>query len=156
MTAIVAMTTPIGCASKAVRITNSPAPLPIKKVVVKMDHLELREAIYFETEEARIKSVSFRVLDEVASTLQDHPEIVVLRIEGHTDNRGPDRYNDKLSRERAEAVRQYLVDQGIESGRLRSKGYGAKKPLDMSDSPAAWERNRRVEMFIAKRRSPSA
>ncbi|MFT4625947.1 MAG: outer membrane protein OmpA-like peptidoglycan-associated protein [Myxococcota bacterium] len=121
------------------------------RVVVTEQQIELKESIFFETAKAVIKEVSFPLLDEVATILLDHPEIEVLRVEGHTDSRGSASYNKTLSEARAASVRQYLVGNGVEPGRVRSVGYGEEKPLDAGNNAAAWEKNRRVDMFIEKK-----
>jgi outer membrane protein OmpA-like peptidoglycan-associated protein len=121
------------------------------RVVVTEQQIELKESIYFETAKTVIKDVSFPLLDEVSNILLDHPEIEVLRIEGHTDARGSASYNKELSEGRAASVRQYLIEAGVEPGRLRSVGYGEDKPLDTSSTAAAWEKNRRVDMFIEQK-----
>src|SRR5690606_9461608 len=83
-----------------------------ENVVVTDTRIELKQTIFFDTGRATIKPVSFPLLDEVAQALQDHPTIRV-RIEGHTDSQGKDAYNLRLSRQRAQAVRQYLMGRGV-------------------------------------------
>jgi OOP family OmpA-OmpF porin len=74
-----------------------------------------------------------------------------LRVEGHTDSRSSDSYNMKLSQSRAEAVRDYLVAQGVSGKRLAAVGRGEREPLDARETPDAWDLNRRVEFIIVKR-----
>jgi outer membrane protein OmpA-like peptidoglycan-associated protein len=69
-------------------------------------------------------------------------------IEGHTDDRGTDPHNNKLSTDRASSVRSYLVKSGISADRLDAKGYGKTKPIEKGVSDAARQRNRRVEFRI--------
>ncbi len=121
------------------------------RVVVTVERVELREKVMFGFNKASIKPESYPLLDEVAGVMRDHPEIQVLRIEGHTDERGSASYNMKLSDDRAASVRQYLVDHGIAADRLRSVGYGESKPLNPEHDEEAWEQNRRVEMWIEDR-----
>ena len=83
--------------------------------------------------------------------LLDHPEIELVRIEGHTDSRGSEASNQSLSDKRAASVRKYLIDKGVEEARLNSIGYGESKPVDPREVPEAWEKNRRVDFFIEKR-----
>ena len=73
-----------------------------------------------------------------------HPEIT-LEVQGHTDSRGSDRHNMRLSDRRANAVRDYLVGQGIESSRLVARGYGETRPLESNRTRAGRAANRRVE-----------
>ncbi|RME29425.1 MAG: OmpA family protein [Deltaproteobacteria bacterium] len=121
------------------------------KVVVTVERVELREKVLFDFNQATIKPESYPLLDEVVAVMKEHPEIEVLRIEGHTDERGSAAYNLELSEKRAEAVRQYLIDHGIAPERLRAVGYGESKPLNPGHDEEAWEQNRRVEMWIEKR-----
>ncbi len=120
------------------------------KVVVTRDRIDLKDKIYFETASAKIKAESFGLLDQAVQILQDYPEIALLRIEGHTDSRGSDTYNLKLSGERAASVRQYFIDKGIAGERLTSKGFGETQPLDPANNEAAWSKNRRVDFFIER------
>jgi outer membrane protein OmpA-like peptidoglycan-associated protein len=73
-----------------------------------------------------------------------------VSIEGHTDNQGPDDYNQDLSERRAASVRRYLISQGVESERLRSKGFGESQPIDDNRTAAGRAENRRVEFLIIK------
>ena len=76
--------------------------------------------------------------------MRDFPDITI-EIQGHTDSRGGDDYNMRLSGERAEAVRQYLMQQGIAAGRLTARGYGETRPIDTNRTEAGRANNRRVE-----------
>jgi outer membrane protein OmpA-like peptidoglycan-associated protein len=90
------------------------------------------------------------LLNDVAAMLKDNPQIESLQVEGHTDAVGSAASNRKLSTERAEAVRTYLVKQGIAKGRLVAKGFGPDKPVASNDDDAGREQNRRVEFNILK------
>ena len=115
------------------------------------DRINLREKVYFDTNRATIKSASFPLLDEVATTMIDHPEIVKIRIEGHTDERGSDSYNLDLSTRRAASVLRYLQDRGVAADRMESAGLGETRPINPESNAGAWEQNRRVEVFILER-----
>ena len=104
--------------------------------------------INFETAKAVIKPDSFGLLDQAVKILVDYPEIRKLRIEGHTDSRGSDTYNLKLSSDRAASVMKYFIDKGVDPNRLTSQGFGESKPLDPANNEAAWTKNRRVDFFI--------
>ncbi|MCO4747682.1 MAG: OmpA family protein, partial [Proteobacteria bacterium] len=121
------------------------------RVVVTRTRIDLSEKVYFDTNKATIKAESFGLLDEVATVLMDHPEIIRIRIEGHTDSRGSDKYNLELSKSRAASVLDYLVSKGVETERLESEGFGESKPLDTKQNAKAWEMNRRVDIFITER-----
>ena len=124
--------------------------MPARATVTK-EKIEIADKVYFETAKAAIKPESFGLLDDVASILVANPEITKIRIEGHTDSRGNADYNRKLSDARAASVRQYLIDKGVEAGRLESIGYGEDKPVDTANNAAAWEKNRRVDFFVVER-----
>ncbi|MED5371730.1 MAG: OmpA family protein [Myxococcota bacterium] len=121
------------------------------KVELEAERITIKDSVYFETNKAIIKSESHELLDEVAAILIAHPELTKIRIEGHTDSRGAADYNKDLSQRRAEAVQDYLVSKGVEAGRLEAVGYGEEKPLDERNNAAAWEKNRRVDFFVAER-----
>ncbi len=111
-------------------------------------HLVL-ENVNFEVRKADITESSFTALDELAKFLEEYPDMVI-QIEGHTDNVGSEKYNDRLSQNRAESVREYLEGKGIKSGRIKAKGYGFDKPLVPNDSEENRSKNRRVEFKILK------
>jgi len=94
--------------------------------------------------------VSFPLLNEVAQALTDNPTIHV-RIEGHTDSRGSDKFNLKLSKGRAKSVMTYLINKGISTDRMESEGYGESQPIADNRTAAGRAENRRVEFFITSR-----
>lgn len=115
------------------------------------DRIDLRDSVYFATNQAEILPVSATLLQDVIGILNDHPELTQIRIEGHTDSRGSAAYNLDLSGRRAASVRQYLVDRGIADSRLVSEGFGENQPLDDRQVPEAWTKNRRVDFFVVER-----
>ena len=123
------------------------------RVVVTDTEIKILDKVYFEYNRAAIKRQSYPILDAVVGTLQGNPGIRLVEIQGHTDERGSDSYNLQLSEERAQSVRQYMVDKGVSPDRLRGKGYGESKPVDPAHNEAAWGKNRRVEFLIVKRAS---
>jgi outer membrane protein OmpA-like peptidoglycan-associated protein len=120
-------------------------------VVVKQENIEIRQKIQFATGKSKIRWRSFRLLKQVAQTLQAHPEIRIIRIEGHTDSRGRDVVNQRLSELRAQAVRRYLVKQGVDPERLVAVGYGESMPIASNRSRRGRMANRRVEFTIMQR-----
>lgn len=90
---------------------------------------------------------SLTELDRLASMLQKYPALHVT-IEGHTDIVGNAEKNLILSKERAKAVADYLVQKGVKPDRVTSHGYGSTRPLSTEDTPAAHAKNRRVEFII--------
>lgn len=121
------------------------------RVVVTNDRVVILEKIFFEFDSAVIKPVSYGILDEVVAVLDEHREIELLEIQGHTDNQGPEDYNRKLSQKRAEAVMAYLTGNGVDGRRLLARGYGEDQPLSVGDTEEAWATNRRVEFLIRRR-----
>ncbi|HET7506201.1 MAG TPA: OmpA family protein, partial [Kofleriaceae bacterium] len=98
-------------------------PKKYNLVVVTEKKIELKQTVYFDTNKATIKPVSFALLDDVALALKDNPKIQV-EIQGHTDSQGDDNFNLKLSQRRAESVRAYLLKKSITADRMTAKGYG--------------------------------
>lgn len=131
---------------------EEPAPEPEKRVEVKEEAIELSEIVQFKSGSAELLPESEKLLDEVASAMKEHPEILRIRVEGHTDSRANSHYNRKLSRARARSVRKYLIGQGVPGRRLVARGYGEKDPVDTNRTPEGRYKNRRVEFKILKRK----
>ena len=105
--------------------------------------------IFFEFAKAELKPESFPELNRIATFFKSNTKIV-SEISGHTDNVGSDEVNNKLSQERADVVRNYLLTQGVPAERLTAKGYGKNKPKVANDTPENQAINRRVEFEILK------
>ncbi|MBN2359161.1 MAG: OmpA family protein [Deltaproteobacteria bacterium] len=120
------------------------------QVTVTAEKIEIGDKVYFDTDKATIKARSFKLLDQVASILMAHPEIELVRIEGHTDSQASDDYNLKLSQQRADAVKDYLATKGVGVERLEAIGFGETKPVASNNTAAGREKNRRVEFHIVK------
>ena len=107
---------------------------------------ELRfENIHFDTESAALDMTAKRALDGIATMLKRNPDAEV-EIAGHADARGPEDYNMRLSVSRAEAVRQYLAQQGVEVSRMTVRGFGESQPVASNDTASGQAQNRRVEL----------
>lgn len=104
--------------------------------------------VLFDTAKSDLKKGAYATIEKLSEFLEEYPERKVL-IEGHTDSVGGDQYNLGLSINRAEAVRDVLMEMGIDSARIRTKGYGKKFPVASNDTPAGRQRNRRVEIIIS-------
>ena len=128
---------------------NDGCPDLYKLVVVTAKKIELKQKVFFATAKARILPRSFALLNEVGKVLKDRPKIHI-RIEGHTDSRGNNRYNLKLSQRRADSVRRYMENQGVGNNRMVSVGYGETRPIASNRTRAGRAMNRRVEFFITK------
>jgi outer membrane protein OmpA-like peptidoglycan-associated protein len=135
---------------EAKRPAPPPPPPKVKRVVVTDSNIQINDKVQFELGKAEIKPDSFGLLDEVAKVLQENPQIEQVEVQGHTDSTGDAKYNRKLSQQRAESVRDYLIKKGIKKGRLVAKGYGPDKPIADNATPEGQEKNRRVEFLILK------
>ena len=88
-----------------------------------------------------------KLMDELIKGFEKaNPGIKKIRIEGHTDSRGARDMNMKLSSDRAASCRQYLIDHGVDAGRLASEGLGPDKPIDDNKTEPGRQKNRRVEV----------
>ncbi len=130
--------------------TADGCPQKYQLVVVTESKIELKQTVYFATARAKIKSVSYPLLNEVAQALDDHPKLRV-RIEGHTDSQGSDKYNLKLSGSRANSVRDYLIRRGVDADRMVAMGYGERVPIADNRTKGGRSQNRRVEFVIIDR-----
>lgn len=103
--------------------------------------------IKFETGKATIKKESYGILDEVVKVMQENPTYD-LEIHGHTDDKGDDAKNMKLSEDRAASVRTYLEGKGVAANRLKSYGHGETMPVADNKTAAGRAQNRRVEFKV--------
>ncbi len=108
----------------------------------------IAEQVQFETGSAQIRTESDKVLQAVLAVFNKHPEITMVSVEGHTDNRGTREFNIGLSRDRAASVVQWLVYHGVSRDRLTSSGFGPDKPIADNNTEAGRQKNRRVEFHI--------
>jgi peptidoglycan-associated lipoprotein len=107
----------------------------------------LEETIYFDYDEAAIRSDAERVLRQKMDILRNSPAVQV-RIEGHADERGSTEYNIALGNRRAESVRQFLTGFGLDAGRFAIVSYGEERPQAQGSDESAWAQNRRAEFVI--------
>ncbi len=103
--------------------------------------------VFFDYNKSTLKSESFLELDRVVKLLTDNPSMRI-ELSGHTDNRGTDEYNQKLSEDRAKSCVEYLTSKGIAPSRLEFKGYGEAKPINPNNTEEGWAENRRTEFKI--------
>lgn len=129
-----------------------PAEPPPPTATMGGETIELSETVQFETGSAVLIDRSKTLLDDVARTLQANPDVTRVQIEGHTDAVASDRTNMKLSQDRVNAVKQYLVGAGVEAKRLATKAFGKRKPIADNTTEEGRAKNRRVEFRILKRK----
>lgn len=120
----------------------------------KVDEKFVIENVYYDFNKAELKPESFTALDEIVRMLNTYPNMSI-ELGAHTDSKGSDTYNMKLSEARAQSVVKYLVEKGIAAERLVAKGYGETAPVapnevDGKDNPEGREKNRRTEFKVLK------
>lgn len=123
-----------GCPDAAIELTE--------------DRIELKQRIHFAFDTAEILVRSHPILDEIAQAIREHPEVGMVRIEGHADDQGSRQYNQELSEQRARAVHAHLVGLGIKHARLVPSGRGESKHRASGKSERARAENRRVEFLV--------
>ena len=120
------------------------------KVIIQDNNIIILDKIKFKTGSAEILPESDSILDAVATTIEHHPEFVLMEIAGHADERATDKFNLSLTQRRVDSVRAAILKRGVPANKVRSKGYGEYCPEDPEHNEEAWEKNRRVEFKIVK------
>jgi outer membrane protein OmpA-like peptidoglycan-associated protein len=105
------------------------------------------ENIFFDFNKATLRNESIAELNRVVRILNDNATLKI-EIGGHTDSKGSDAYNEHLSKNRAESVVNYIVEQGVDKSRLTFKGYGESTPIASNDTEEGRQENRRVEFEV--------
>jgi outer membrane protein OmpA-like peptidoglycan-associated protein len=123
-----------------VRVDGSGCPINKKE-----DLDQLKKGIQFKTGSAKLTKSSYSTLNDIADLMNKIPE-ANLEVQGHTDNKGSEAKNKKLSEARASSVVNYLVKKGVAKDRLRAAGYGSEKPIADNGDAAGRAQNRRVEL----------
>jgi peptidoglycan-associated lipoprotein len=108
----------------------------------------LNAHIFFEFDSAMLGSEAQKVLNQKAQWLFENPDVKAVLIEGHCDERGTDAYNMALGAKRASVVKEFLLNLGVDAGRLETQSYGEEKPLVMGNDEAAYSKNRRASFVI--------
>jgi OmpA-OmpF porin, OOP family len=116
-------------------------------VEVKKDRIDIKQQVHFATGKSMVRPDSRALLNQVVQVLNDYPKMRVS-IQGHTDSQGGEALNMRLSQERAEAVREYLVEKGVAPERLEALGYGPTKPIATNRTAKGRSLNRRTEFRI--------
>ena len=106
--------------------------------------------IEFELGSSRVSSESADTLAKIGSVLATCGAGQSFEIAGHTDDRGPEEVNQRLSKQRADSVESALVKRGVDDGRLEAEGFGESRPAAPNSSPGGRAKNRRVEFIITE------
>jgi outer membrane protein OmpA-like peptidoglycan-associated protein len=138
---------PRGEVSVQIAVTKRPTRA---NVVVTDKELKLKKEVHFQHDSSQILPDSMGIIEEAADALRSHAEIANVEVQGHTDDSGTPEYNLRLSGERANAVREALILNGVEPNRLTARGYGQEKPLVPNTNDANRAKNRRVQLMIQK------
>jgi peptidoglycan-associated lipoprotein len=110
---------------------------------------DLKE-IHFDLDQARIRPQEARLLEGNARWLKSRQEMMVM-VGGHADERGSEEYNMRLGERRADAVKRYLIGQGVEADRIQTASYGERQPTCPDRSEGCWSKNRRAEFQVKPR-----
>jgi len=134
-------------------VPGAPSSDPAKNgcpqiVTIQAGQLKISAQLKFESASAKVLPETHWILEAVAQTMKDHPEIKHLRVEGHTDDKGYEAANKLLSANRAASVMKELVKLGVEKGRLTSVGLGSANPIADNATESGRAANRRVEFHI--------
>ncbi|CAM4090993.1 OmpA family protein [Flavobacterium antarcticum] len=128
-------------------VANMGCPEMTQEQVIKLN--AYAKTILFNSGKSSFKQETYPVLQSITAILKEFPGSK-FSIEGHTDSDGKDAMNQTLSEDRAGAVKGYLIENGIESSRLTSSGYGEQKPIDTNKTAKGKANNRRVEVLLVK------
>lgn len=112
--------------------------------------VEILRPINFETNSARIREESIPIVEAVTATLRGNPQLTLVQVQGHADERGNDQRNLDLTRDRAASVMRALIERGIDATRLRATGFGERCPTVQGHNERAWSQNRRVVFVIVR------
>jgi OOP family OmpA-OmpF porin len=111
--------------------------------------LEVLQGVFFDTNKDTLRPESRKRLDEAVAALQKHASVRV-EVSGHTDSTGNREHNMELSQRRADAVKRYLVEHGIDAARIETRGAGPDEPLDSNATKSGRAQNRRIEFRILR------
>ncbi|MEN9369024.1 MAG: hypothetical protein RL489_3382 [Pseudomonadota bacterium] len=128
-----------------------PAPVPVPVAPVS-EKVTFAADAFFDFDKAVLKKDAGAKLDDLVSKVKGVNLEVIIAV-GHTDSRGSDAYNQKLSQRRAEAVKKYLVGKGIEANRVYTEGKGEKQPVADNKTDEGRAKNRRVEIEVVGTRT---
>ena len=134
---------------KKVFLTEKPMAPKAQKIVPPMPDVWIIDEAYFDFDKVAVKPGAFDFLNKIAGFLKNNPKAFV-KIQGHTDSVGTKAYNDVLSLQRAQAVRAYLMDKGVDENRMSCEGFGFSKPASSDKTEKGRALNRRVKIYPIK------
>lgn len=131
-------------------VRNTTPPEPAAFPMDPVTHvLQLPAPLLYDTGKATLKKQSDASLTFVKQFLDGNPDVTLLRIEGHSDNRGSDKANLKMTGERAVAAARWLIDHGVECSRLIAVGFGETRPIADNNTNDGRVKNRRIDFVEA-------
>ena len=137
-------------------IAGKVTDLQIKETTTEIK-IDLAADVLFDFDKSTLRPSARTALKQVASIIRDNAKGHIVKIDGYTDSKGSDPYNQRLSDRRADSVKSWLIaKEGLSNVNFESEGFGAKNPVapntnpDGSDNPDGRQKNRRVEIIIAK------
>ena len=128
-------------------VANNGCPEVTVEIIKQLN--EYSKTILFDLGKATIRTESYAVLQSIVDIMKEYPN-ASFEIEGHTDSSGSLQLNERLSKERAASVKDYLVSIGMDPSRLTSEGYGPARPIATNNTAAGRQQNRRVEISLKK------
>jgi peptidoglycan-associated lipoprotein len=142
---------PGGSADASARVTVNPAPATAAKSEMSLQDLFSRNVkdVFFDLDRYNLRPDDAPIATNDAAFLKQHPDVKVV-LEGHCDDRGSEEYNLALGANRANAMKQALVSQGVSADRLKTISYGKEKPFCTSDDEQCWQQNRRDHVGMAQ------
>ncbi len=132
--------------AEAERLAAEEARLEAERLLALLT-AELQERVHFDFDRSDVRDDDMANLDRKAAILMANPA-VQIRIAGHADERGSDEYNLALGNRRAESAKRYLVNKGIDTGRIGIVSFGEERPLNPASTEEAWAQNRRDEFDL--------
>ncbi|OUD15322.1 OmpA family protein [Thioflexithrix psekupsensis] len=145
---ILLLATLTGCVTQSTKPEGDPSAVLEGGIQTERGiYVSYKNEVLFRLNSARVLPAGRESIEKVALYLKANPENPIL-VEGHTDDLGAEDYNAVLSKRRADAVRQVLIEYGIEPERISTMGYGESRPMAGNDTPEGRAKNRRVEIII--------
>ena len=153
----------IGCAKKPQPVRSEPLPpvvamseppkaepAPVEDMRARIQALinKAFQAVYFPFDQATLSKQSMDILSEAGKLMKQEPAIKKVLIQGNADERGTPEYNLALGEKRAQTVKAYLTNYGVEAGRLTIISYGEEKPAQSGHDEGAWAMNRRSDFEV--------